>query len=126
MTGYKATITRSTKELDAKQKIMMKDTTNTVSLDTATQSGDGVIIDVDFAVVLDVHNEKSDNKDYTKYIIVDKNGERYITGSESFWSAFENIYDELADAGIEDYQIKAYRLPSKNYAGRDFLTCALI
>lgn len=126
MTGYKATITRSTKELDAKQKIMMKDTSNTVSLDTATQSGDGVIIDVDFAVVLDVHNEKSDNKDYTKYIIVDKNGERYITGSESFWSAFENIYDELADAGIEDYQIKAYRLPSKNYAGRDFLTCALI
>lgn len=126
MTGYKATITRSTKELDAKQKIMMKDTTNTVSLDTATQGSDGVIIDVDFAVVLDVHNEKSDNKDYTKYIIVDKNGERYITGSESFWSAFENIYDELADAGIEDYQIKAYRLPSKNYAGRDFLTCALI
>ena len=126
MTGYKATITRSTRELDAKQKIMMKDTTNTVSLDTATQSGDGVIIDVDFAVVLDVHNEKSDNKDYTKYIIVDKNGERYITGSESFWSAFENIYDELADAGIEDYQIKAYRLPSKNYQGRDFLTCALI
>lgn len=126
MTGYRATITRSTKELDAKQKIMMKDTTNTVSLDTATQGSDGVVIDVDFAVVLDVHNEKSDNKDYTKYIIVDKNGERYITGSESFWSAFENIYDELADAGIEDYQIKAYRLPSKNYAGRDFLTCALI
>ncbi len=126
MTGYKATITRSTKELDAKQKIMMKDTTNTVSLDTATQGSDGVIINVDFAVVLDVHNEKSDNKDYTKYIIVDKNGERYITGSESFWSAFENIYDELADAGIEDYQIKAYRLPSKNYQGRDFLTCALI
>lgn len=126
MTGYKATITRSTKELDAKQKIMMKDTTNTVSLDTATQGSDGVVIDVDFAVVLDVHNEKSDNKDYTKYIIVDKNGERYITGSESFWSAFENIYDELADAGIEDYQIKAYRLPSKNYQGRDFLTCALI
>lgn len=126
MTGYKATIARSTKELTPKEKIMMKDTTNTISLDNATQSGDGVIIDVDFAVVLDVHNEKSDNKDYIKYIIVDKNGERYITGSESFWSAFEDIYDELADAGIEDYQIRAYRLPSKNYQGRDFLTCALI
>ena len=111
MTGYKATITRSTKELDAKQKIMMKDTTNTVSLDTATQSGDGVIIDVDFAVVLDVHNEKSDNKDYTKYIIVDKNGERYITGSESFWSAFENIYDELADAGIVTDKVSPQLLP---------------
>lgn len=126
MTGYKATIARSTKELTPKEKIMMKDTTNTISIDTATQSGDGVIIDVDFAVVLDVHNEKSDNKDYTKYIIVDKSGERYITGSESFWTAFEGISDELIDAGIEDYQIKAYRLPSKNYQGRDFLTCALI
>lgn len=125
MTGYKATIKYATKELDAKQKIMMKDTTDTISLDTATQSGP-VAINVDFAVVLDVHNEKSDNKDYTKYIIVDKSGTRYITGSESFWSAFENIYDELADAEIEDYEIKAYRLPSKNYQGRDFLTCALI
>lgn len=126
MTGYKATISYATKELEPKEKIMYKDTTNCVSLDTVTQGTDGIVIDVDFAVVLNVHNEKSDNKDYTKYIIVDKDGTRYITGSESFWSAFENIYDELADAEIKDFQIKAYRLPSKNYAGRDFLTCALI
>ena len=125
MKGYKATIVRATKELDARQKIMYKDTTNCVSLDTATQSGD-IIIDFDLAVVLDVHNEKSDNKDYSKYIFVDKSGTRYITGSESFWAAFEDIYDEMTDAGLEDFSVKAYRLPSKNYRGRDFITCTLV
>lgn len=124
MTGYKATIRYSTKELSPKEKIMYKDTTKCISLDTATQS-ESVFIDVDMAVVLDIHNEKSDNKDYTKYVIVDKDGNRYVTGSESFWSAFESIYEELSDAGIDDFQIVAYRMPSKNYQGRDFITCAL-
>lgn len=124
MRGYKAIIKEATRELDAREKIMFKDTTNCVSLDTATQEGP-VLIDVDLAVVLDVHNEKSDNKDYTKYIIVGKNGERYITGSESFWNAFSDIYDEMTDAGYSDFTVRAYRLPSKNYQGRDFLTCSL-
>lgn len=124
MRGYKATIKESTRELDAREKIMFKDTTNCVSLDTATQE-EPVLIDVDLAVVLDVHNEKSDNKDYVKYIIVDKNGTRYITGSESFWNAFSDIYDEMSDAGYTEFTVRAYRLPSKNYQGRDFLTCSL-
>lgn len=124
MRGYKATIKEATRELDAREKIMFKDTTNCVSLDTATQE-EPVLIDVDLAVVLDVHNEKSDNKDYTKYIIVDKNGTRYITGSESFWNAFSDIYDEMTDAGYTEFTVRAYRLPSKNYQGRDFLTCSL-
>lgn len=124
MRGYEASIKEATRELDAREKIMFKDTTNCVSLDTATQE-EPVLIDVDLAVVLDVHNEKSDNKDYTKYIIVDKNGERYITGSESFWNAFSDIYDEMTDAGYTEFTVRAYRLPSKNYQGRDFLTCSL-
>lgn len=124
MRGYKATIKESTRELDAREKIMFKDTTNCVSLDTATQE-EPVLIDVDLAVVLDVHNEKSDNKDYVKYIIVDKDGTRYITGSESFWNAFSDIYDEMSDAGYTEFTVRAYRLPSKNYQGRDFLTCSL-
>lgn len=124
MRGYKATIKEATRELDAREKIMFKDTTNCVSLDTATQDAP-VLIDVDLAVVLDVHNEKSDNKDYTKFIIVDKNGERYITGSESFWNAFSDIYDEMTDAGYTEFTIRVYRLHSKNYQGRDFLTCSL-
>ena len=125
MRGYKATINWASRELDAREKIMFKDTTNCVSLDTATQE-EPVLIDADLAIVLDVHNEKSDNKDYTKYIVVDKNGERYITGSESFWNAFSDIRDEMADAGLEDFTVRAYRLPSKNYQGRDFLTCSLV
>ena len=125
MEGYKATIARASRELTAKEKIQYKNTTDCVSLDDVTKDAP-VLINVAGFVVLNIHNEKSDNKDYTKYIIIDKDGARYQTGSESLWTAFEDIYDEMTDAGEEDFQIKAFRMPSKNYAGRDFLTCSII
>lgn len=125
MEGYKATIARASMELNAKEKIMYKNTTDCVSLDDATKDSP-VLINVDGYVVLNIHNEKSDNKDYTKYIIIDKDGTRYQTGSESFWTAFLDIYEEMVDAGETDFKVKAFRMPSKNYAGRDFLTCSII
>lgn len=125
MEGYKAVIKEASMELTPKMKIMLKNTTDTIALDDATKESP-VIINVDGYVVLNIHNEKSDNKDYTKYIIIDKDGARYQTGSESFWTAFLDIYEEMTDAGESDFQIKAFRMPSKNYAGRDFLTCSII
>lgn len=125
MEGYKAVIKEASMELTPKMKIMLKNTTDTIALDDATKESP-VTINVDGYVVLSIHNEKSDNKDYTKYVIIDKDGARYQTGSESFWTAFLDIYEEMTDAGENDFQIKAFRMPSKNYAGRDFLTCSII
>ena len=34
------------------------------------------------------------------------------------------IAEEMEDAG-EEYAIKAYRVPSKNYKGKEFLTCSV-
>lgn len=124
MEGYSAKVRESSRELSVREKIAFKDTTNCISLDTATQ-GQPVIIDFDLYVVLDIHNEKSEDKDYTKYVIVDKNGDRYTTGSQSFWSAFTSIVEEMLDAGETDFKVKAYRMPSKNFVGRDFITCSL-
>ena len=43
-------------------------------------------------------NEKSDtNKDYNNYMIVDKDGTKYITGSPSFWDSFNEIYEEMKE-----------------------------
>ena len=96
MTGYKVVIADSSRELTAKERIMMKDTSDAIKLDEATQEA-RVLIEEDAYVVLDIHNEKSDNVDYKNYLIVDKNGTKYVTGSESFWTSFMDIYEELTD-----------------------------
>ena len=75
--------------------------------------------------ILKVHNEKSDDKEYLNYVIVDNEGHKFVTGSQSFWSSFINIYEEMKDED-EEWAIKVYRLPSKNYKGKEFITCSVI
>ena len=124
MTGFEAKIRYASKELSAKERVKFKDTTNAIQLDEATKEN-GLVIAPDFYVILDVHNEHSEDKDYVKYIIVDKGGNKFVTGSESFFSAFKSIVDEMADCG-EEYEVEVYRLPSKNYKGKEFLTCSIV
>ena len=111
-------------ELTAKQRIALKDTSDAIKLDTVCDEN-AVIIDPVAYVVLAIHNEKSDNVDYENYVIIDKNGDKYVTGSTSFWSSFIAIYDEMLDVD-EAWSIKAYKLDSKNYKGKKFLTCSII
>ena len=123
MNGYEAVIRLSTKELTPKEKVMIKDYKNAVSIDEATQQG-RVLIDYDYHVVLDIHNENSDNKDYTKVIVVSKDGTKYVTGSKSFLNALEDITSEMV--GVDEaFQIEAFRKDSKNYKGKQFITCSL-
>ena len=138
-TQYSAVIAFASRPLSGKEKVMMKDTTNALSLDNLTQPNPvrdeagnvvgmeprSVVIDPDFYVVLDVHNEKAKDKDYKKYIIVDKAGNKYITGSESLMRSFVDIMDEMKDSD-EEFQVEVYRMPSKNFQGRDFLTCSIV
>lgn len=122
---YNATIRECSKELSARERVLIKDTTNAISLDEATSDTDSpLVISPDFYAVLDVHNEKSDNKDYTKYILVDKNGNKFVTGSDSFWNSFMEIMAEMEDEG--DFEIQVYRRESKNYKGKSFITCSIV
>ena len=121
---YAVVVAECSKELTAKERIQIKDVTDAIRLDEATKES-AVIIDPDFYAVLNIHNEKSDDKDYNTYVVVDKNGQRYTTGSPSFWSSFMNIFEEM-EGESEPWSIKAYRMPSKNRAGKDFITCSLI
>lgn len=122
---YNATIRECSKELSARERVLIKDTTNAISLDEATSDSDSpLVISPDFYAVLDVHNEKSDNKDYTKYILVDKNGNKFVTGSDSFWNSFMEIMAEMEGEG--DFEIQVYRRESKNYKGKSFITCSIV
>lgn len=127
MEGYKVEIAHSTKELTVREKIRIKDLSNAIQLDDATQQEDNIVIDFDYYVILKVHNEFSkDDKDYNKYVIVDKSGNKFVTGSESFMASLEGIVDEMADAGETDFEIEVYRKDSKNYTGKQFLTCTIV
>ena len=124
MTGYSVEIKESSKELSAKERIMLKDTSDAVKLDLACNEKALIITPVSFAVI-GIHNEKSDNKDYDNYILQDENGEKYVTGSPSFWASFMDIYNEMKEE-TEKWSIKVYKLDSKNYKGKQFLTCSII
>ena len=102
---------------------MLKDTTSAVKLDQATQVED-IHISVDSYAVLNIHNDKATPTDYENYIILDRNGAKYVTGSQSFWNAFMDIFTEMKDEP-EEWSIRVYRHPSKNYSGKDFITCAI-
>lgn len=121
--AYSASIKEASRELSAKERIMLKDTTSAVKLDQATQVED-VHISVDSYAILNIHNDKATPTDYENYIILDRNGTKYVTGSQSFWNAFMDIFTEMENES-EEWSIRVYRHPSKNYNGKDFITCAI-
>lgn len=128
--NYSVKVAESSKQLTAREKLMFSDTSNASKLDDVVEIGSTVVLTpVDYAV-LTVHNEASENKDYDVYVIVDKSGEKFVTGSTSFWNSFYDIWDvmhdSIADGDIEEYQIEVYKKESKNYKGKYFLTCSVI
>lgn len=124
MNGYTVSIEKTSRDISAKERVMLKDTANALSLDELTTNGTFRIKPA-FYAVLNVHNERAEDKDYYKYVIIGENGEKAVTGSESFYSAFSEIMSEMDGSG-EDFEIEIYRKPSKNYKGKGFITCSIV
>lgn len=125
MNGYSVKVVECTKDLTAKERVKIKDTTNAIKLDEATQGG-AIVIAYDYHAVLAIHNEKLDDPDYRQYVVVDTAGNKYVTGSESFFTAMTEIVDEMSAAGETDYELEVYRMDSKNYKGKQFITCSIV
>ena len=121
-------ISESRKPLTTIEKIKFKDLSDCIKLDEATRESELIFIPVN-DIVVKVHNEKAEDKDYENYIVIDAEGNKYVTGSKSFWNAYCDIMDELTEANVnletEGIHIKVYRVPSKNYKGKEFITCSL-
>lgn len=124
MENYEAKVIESSRQLTARERIKFKDLTDAVSIDAATAEEPLVIVPINYAIVA-VHNEKSDNKDYKKYVVEDKDGNLYATGSESFWKSFIGIYNEMIDE-TEEWAVKIYKKDSANYKGKQFITCSIV
>lgn len=124
MNGFSVEIKETSAKLTPIMRVRLKDTTNAIKLDDACNDERVVIHPANYAV-LSVHNENTENKDYELYLIIDVDGVKYVTGSPSFWDAFYNIYLELKDEE-EPWSIEVYKRDSKNYKGKQFLTCSII
>lgn len=125
MEGYKVTINRTSKEFSAKERVAIKNTSDAIKLDEVVSVDCPLVFTPVAYAVLDVHNEKSENKDYNLYVFLDEGGNQYVTGSNSFFTAFTEIWDEMTDAD-EAYSIKVFKKPSRNYNGKHFLTCVIV
>lgn len=127
MTNYSVKVVESSKELTKKETVMFKDLSDAVNLSEFIDEQHGaVMIDVESWVELAIHNENAkegQNKDYTNYVVVDKNETRYYTGSESFWSSFKDIWCEMNDS-TEEWSLKVYKKQSKGK--KDFITCSVM
>lgn len=124
MNGYEVKIVNCNKELTARERIKLKDTNNAVALDEATE-GSSLVISPSIWAELEIHNErnKDGNVDYMKYVIIDEAGTKYVTGSESFWTSFLEI---AAEMGEEAFDVEAYKVDSKNYKGKQFISCSIV
>ena len=127
MKDYEVHIKETSKELTPREKIKLKDLSNSTNLDALTKEHGNVVIDVDYYVILNIHNEKSKERpDYENIVVVDKAGNKFNTGSSSFIRSLLDILEELTDAGETDCQIEVYRKESNNYKGKEFITCSIV
>lgn len=124
---YMTEIIFTAKELTPIEKIRIKDLSTAISLDTEVKPDSKLSINVHNYVALKVHNERSKNdKDYIKYLIVDTDGNKYQTGSESFWRSLTELFDDLIELDPNDVPpIIVYKKPSANFKDKYFLTCTI-
>lgn len=127
MSNFSVTFRESSREMTAREKLKIKDVADAIKIDEATNGGNKLTITPTAYAILDVHNEKSDSKDYHTYVIEDKDGTKYYTGSEPFWESFKEIWDVMNESADEigTWSITAYKKDSKNYKGKQFLTCSI-
>lgn len=123
MDGFTVEIKESSVELSKKDRVKMKDPSNAIKLDEVTNEGSFILKPAAY-VILSIHNSKSDNPDYENILIMDDNGTKYVTGSPSFMTAFFDIWREMD--GETDWELECYKRDSKNYKGKQFLTCSII
>ena len=125
---FNVTITEASREFKGKEAIKLKDTGDAIRLNKAVDENDGQVVFTPEAwVVLHIENDNAkegQDKEYDNYLVLDTEGNKYITGSISFFQSLKDILDEMSNVD-EDFEVKVYKVPSNNYSG-DFLKCSIV
>lgn len=124
---YKVNIKETSfNELSKKAKMLLCDMAGASKIDEILNNVDELTFKPAGYAVLEVHNDRSrGDKDYVKYLYIDADDNRYVSGSESLFTSFKYYFDEM-QGETEDWAIAVTKQPSKNYTGKDFYTCYLV
>lgn len=117
---YSVKVIESSRELSKKEIVSLKQSASMIKLDEVAPV---TIRPVGYAL-LDIHNDKLDNPDYKHIVIIDDDGSKYVTGSQTFMNNFMDIWSDLSDE--PDWELSVFKRDSKNYKGKQFLTCDVI
>lgn len=121
---FKTKLLSSTRTLSKKEEIMLKDLADTKSLDEVINAEyPNLVIKPVAYHTLEV---ETDEKTYKKYVIECDDGNRYVTGSETFMNTFSDIFADMNGYTDEEWGVKCFKQDSKNYKGKQFLTCCLV
>lgn len=129
----KVNIIESSRPFSKKEELAIKMGSNAaLKLDQLTKDGAEIKFSPEAWAILEI--ERENDAPFNQYIVIDKEGRIYSTGSASFWDSFRNIYDEMktalmtgaADPEDDYYEIRVFQLPSKKYTGKSFITCAIV
>ena len=126
--NYRVTVTASTKELTAREKIALKNFGSyAIPLDQfLDENGEKAVIPVVDYITSHIENSKSENPEYDVYLIVSDNA-TYYTSSNSLHDSIVDIIEELKAANdTEPWSIAVSKKESKNYKGKKFITCTLV
>lgn len=129
---YKSEITFASKELTKREKVMLSDVSSATKFDEVLKGVDETfdIEPVAYAVVSIENDKAKGEKQYEVIVILDAAGNKFVTGSQSFREAFIGIWEQMTDNGViaegDEFSIRVYKRPSKNYSGKAFISCALI
>ena len=125
MSIFSVEIAETSKEFTKRERVMLKDTGNAYKLDDIVQLDAPITITPTAYAVLKIHNSKGDNPDYTNLVVLDSENNKYITGSPTFCNKFFDIWAEMYDPD-EPFSIEIYKRESKNYKGKNFLSCSIV
>lgn len=121
---YSSRIVDTWTEMSTIERIKAKDLGDATKLNEVVDVSTPLLLDITNVVVMEVHNEKSENTDYPVYILIDENGERYYSGSNSLYRSLQDIRDEFAECGEDlptPLSVKIYKAKSKNNTGHMLL-----
>lgn len=121
---YEVKIRETSFELTKRERIRIKDLQNAHKLDELVTPESSFSFDFGGYAVLDIHNDNSkDNTEYTNYVVFDRDGNKYYTGSQTFWNSMTAIIAEMEG---EDFGVEVTKHESKNYKGKFFLTASIL
>lgn len=117
---YSARIVDTWEEMSTIERIKVKDLGDATKLNEVVDVSTPLLLDITNVMVMEVHNEKSENTDYPVYILIGENGERYYSGSSSLYRSLQDIRDEFEECGEDlpsPLPLKIYKAKSKNNTG---------